>query len=196
MTEGCSPPATPRDRVPRCEAVISGTKTAPSKRRATLDQVELLHTIRGTRATLETLVSSELRPTSRGGISEQVPGQATRPHEDPERADAERRANHRAPGKYGRTLSMACSANCWAVSRKTRNAIAVELQGRLQVVEQVHFSQVLLRTLQRRVQQWVRHHNGRSGLRLVRGNAVGPWTNAEIALVASDAKCRVFGCIS
>ena len=47
MTEGCSPPATPRDRVPRCEAVISGTKTAPSKRRATLDQVELLHTIRG-----------------------------------------------------------------------------------------------------------------------------------------------------
>ena len=54
---------------------------------------------------------------------------------------------------------MACSANCWAVSRKTRNAIAVELQGRLQVVEQVHFSQVLLRTLQRRVQQWVRHHN-------------------------------------
>ena len=196
VTEGCSPPATPRDRVPRREAVISGTKTAPSKRRATLDQVELLHTIRGTRATLETLVSSELRPTSRGGISEQVPGQATRPHEDPERADAERRANHRAPGKYGRTLSMACSANCWAVSRKTRNAIAVELQGRLQVVEQVHFSQVLLRTLQRRVQQWVRHHNGRSGLRLVRGNAVGPWTNAEIALVASDAKCRVFGHIS
>ena len=30
--------------------------------------------------------------------------------------------------------------------------------------------------------QRVRHHNGRSGLRLVRGNAVGPWTNAEIAL--------------
>ena len=57
VTEGCSPPATPRDRVPRREAVISGTKTVPSKRRATLDQVELLHTISGTRAPLETLAS-------------------------------------------------------------------------------------------------------------------------------------------
>ena len=61
VTEGCSPPATPRDRVPRREAVISGTKTVPSKRRATLDQVELLHTIRGTRAPLR-----RWRPHKRG----------------------------------------------------------------------------------------------------------------------------------
>ena len=61
-----SPPATPRDRVIQHEAVSAEAKAKLADRRATLDPVALLHTIREAQSALSAIVSLEVRPTSRG----------------------------------------------------------------------------------------------------------------------------------
>ena len=61
-----SPPATPRDRVMRHEAVTAEAKAALSERRAELGPVALLHIIREAQSALAAIVSPELGPTPRG----------------------------------------------------------------------------------------------------------------------------------
>ena len=61
-----SRPATPCDRTIRREAVSAEAKAALTERRATLDPVALLHTIREAQSALAAIVSPELRPTPRG----------------------------------------------------------------------------------------------------------------------------------
>ena len=63
LAQRYSPPATPCGRVTRHEAVSAEAKAALDERRATLEPVVLLHTIRESQAAL---VSPELRPTPRG----------------------------------------------------------------------------------------------------------------------------------
>ena len=65
-TKRYSPPATTGDRVIRHGAVSAEAKAALSERRATLDPMALLNTIREAQSALAALVSSELRPPPRG----------------------------------------------------------------------------------------------------------------------------------
>ena len=55
-----SPPFTPCDRVISHEAVSAGAKTTLAERRATLDPVALLHTIREAQSALASIVSPDL----------------------------------------------------------------------------------------------------------------------------------------
>ena len=61
-----SPPATPCDRVMGHEAVSAHAKARLIERRASLDPVALLHSIRETQSALAAIVSPEVRPTPRG----------------------------------------------------------------------------------------------------------------------------------
>ena len=62
----CGSPDTPGDRALRHEAVSVALKTPPSERRATLEPLASLHTIREDQPALAFIVSPELRPTLRG----------------------------------------------------------------------------------------------------------------------------------
>ena len=66
MTKRYSPPATPGDRVIQHGAVSAEAKAALSERRATLDPMALLHTIREAQSALAAIVSPELRHTPQG----------------------------------------------------------------------------------------------------------------------------------
>ena len=66
-----SQPATPCDRLLRHEAVSDEAKAMLSERRATLDPVALLHSIREAQSALTALTAPELRPTPQGESLEQ-----------------------------------------------------------------------------------------------------------------------------
>ena len=61
-----NPPATPCDRALSHETVSAEARAILAERRATLDPVALLHTIREAQSALAAIVSPELRPTPRG----------------------------------------------------------------------------------------------------------------------------------
>ena len=91
--------------------------------------------------------------------------------------------------ELGPTLSKECGATRCPGCRKTRDASAVVLLGRLQEAEPDRFSRAHLRTLQRRVQQW----RGIMAKKLVYATAgepmAGPAAMPELALVGRDARC-------
>ena len=66
VTKPYSSPATPCERVIQHEAVGAETRARLNKRRARLDPVALLHSIRETQSALAAIVSPEVRPTPRG----------------------------------------------------------------------------------------------------------------------------------
>ena len=66
VTKRYSSPATPCERVIQHEAVGAETRARLNKRRARLDPVALLHSIRETQSALAAIVSPEVRPTPRG----------------------------------------------------------------------------------------------------------------------------------
>ena len=59
-------PATPCEQVIQHEAVVAETRARLNERRARLDPVALLHSIRETQSALASIVSPEVRPTPRG----------------------------------------------------------------------------------------------------------------------------------
>ena len=82
MVKRYSPPATPCDRLMRHEAVSDDAKARLVERRAVLDPVALLHSIRETQLAqlaLTALTAPELRPTPHGESLERflasLPGQ-------------------------------------------------------------------------------------------------------------------------
>ena len=103
-TKRYSPPATPCDRVIRHGAVSAEAKAALSERRATLEPMALLHTIREAQSALAALVSSELRPTPRSESLERF--LARLPHrwqQEQEQADGKPRVK---PPRTWRTSRM------------------------------------------------------------------------------------------
>ena len=66
VTKRYNSPATPCERVLQHEAVGAETRARLDERRARLDPVALLHSIRETRSALAAIVSPEVRPTPRG----------------------------------------------------------------------------------------------------------------------------------
>ena len=72
VTKRYSFPVTPCEWVMWHKAVRAETKTRLNERRARLDPVALLHTIRETQSALATIVSPEVRPTLRGETARPV----------------------------------------------------------------------------------------------------------------------------
>ena len=66
VTKRYNSPATPCERVLQHEAVGAETRASLNERRARLDPVALLHSIRETQSALAAIVSPEIRPTPRG----------------------------------------------------------------------------------------------------------------------------------
>ena len=109
-TKRYSPPATTGDRVIRHGAVSAEAKAALSERRATLDPMALLNTIREAQSALAALVSSELRPPPRGESLERF--LARLPHrwqQEQEQADGKPRVK---PPRTWRTSSVSEKNGC------------------------------------------------------------------------------------
>ena len=116
-----SPPATPCDRALSHEAVSAEAKAILAERRATLDPVALLHTIREDQSALAAIVSPELRPTHRGESLERFLAKLPDRWRE-EQEQAERKPRVKAPRTW-RTRQdpfEGCGATCWAGCRKTR----------------------------------------------------------------------------
>ena len=147
-----SPPATPCDRAMRREAVSAEAKAALAERRATLDPVALLHTIREAQSALAAIVSPELRPTPRGESLERFLAKLPdRWREEPE--PARRKPWFKSP-RHWRTRKdpfegVWCDVLEWL--QEDPDASAMALLGRLQENHPDRFSRANLRTLQRRV---------------------------------------------
>ena len=150
-----SSPATPCDRALRHDEVSNEAKTTLADRRATLDPVVLLHSIRETQSALASLVSPDLGSNPRVESLEpflaRLPDRCLR-----EQENAGRKPRVRPPRTW-RTRKdpfegVWCKVLGWL--EEDPDASAVALLERLQGAEPDRFSRVHLRTLQRRVQKW------------------------------------------
>ena len=190
VTKRYSPPATPCDRVMQHEGVSAEAKVRLSELRATLDPVELLHSIREAQSALESIVSPELRPTPRGESLERFLAKL------PDRWLEEQEHTCRKPRvKSPRTwrtrkdpfAGVWCDVLDWL--QEDPDASAVALLERLQIAEPDRFSRAHLRTLQRRVQRW----RGIMANKLVyaASEATLPELDGkpEMALLGSDPRC-------
>ena len=122
VTKRYSPPATPCERVMQHEAVGAGTRASLNERRARLDPVALLHSIRETQSALAAIVSPEIRPTPRGESLERFLAKLPDRWRQDEEA-ASRPAKVRVPrtiGEQGQTPLRVCGAMYWAGCRNTR----------------------------------------------------------------------------
>ena len=148
-------PATPCDRVLRHDAVSIEAKTTLSERRATLDPVALLHTIRQAQSALVSIVSPELGSNPRVESLEHFLARLPDRWLE-EQENVGRKPIVRPPGTW-RTRKdpfegVWCKVLGWL--EEDPDASAVALLERLQEAEPERFSRVHLRTLQRRVQKW------------------------------------------
>ena len=155
VTKRYSPPATPCDRVMRHEGVSAEAKARLSERRAALDPVNLLHTIREAQSALSAIVHPEVRPTPQGESLERfVAGLSDRWRQD-EATSSQRekvRASHTWRTRPDPFEGVWCEVLEWL--QEDPDASAVALLGRLQSTHPDRFSRAHLRTLQRRVQKW------------------------------------------
>ena len=155
VTKRYSPPATPCDRVMRHEGVSAQAKVSLSERRAALDPVNLLHSIREAQSALSAIVHPEVRPTPQGeSLKRFLAGLSDRWRQDeaassqPEKVRAPRTWRTRPDPFEG----VWCEVLEWL--QEDPDASAVTLLGRLQSTHPGRFSRAQLRTLQRRVQKW------------------------------------------
>ncbi len=155
VTKRYSSPATPCERVMQHETVEADTRASLNERRAQLDPVALLHSIRKTRSALAAIVSPEIRSTPRGESLErflvrlpdrwrQDEGAASRPPKV--------RAPHNWRTRPDPFEGVWCDVLGWL--QEDPDASAVVLLDRLQSTYPDRFERAHLRTLQRRVQQW------------------------------------------
>lgn len=142
-----SPPFAPCDRVISHEAVGDGTKAALAERRATLDSVALLHTIREAQSVLASIVSPELGSNPRVDSLERflarLPGRRLE-----EQENAGRKQRVRLPRTW-RTRKDSfegvwCRVLGWL--EEDPDASAVVLLERLQEAEPERFSRANPRT--------------------------------------------------
>ena len=155
MVKRYSLPTTPCDRVITPEAIGAGTIAALAERRATLDPVALLRTIREALSALASIVSPELGANPRAqGLERFLARPADRRLEEQENAGRKQRVRAPRTWRTRKDPLEGYGARCWARWRKTRDASAVMLLERLQEAEPGRFSRVQLRTLERRVQKW------------------------------------------
>ena len=155
VTKRYSPPATPCERVIQHETVGAETRASLNERRARLDPVALLHSIRETQSALAAIVSPEVRPTPRGESLERFLAKLPDRWRQDEEA-ALRPTKVRAPHNW-RTRNdpfegVWCDVLGWL--QEDPDASAVALLGRLQSTYPDRFDRAHLRTLRRRVQQW------------------------------------------
>ena len=185
-----SPPATPCDRLMRHEAVSDDARARLGERRAALDPVALLHTIREAQSALTALTAPELKPTPQGESLEQF--LASLPDQWRRDETYSLRERKMAAPRTWRTredpfAGVWCDVLGWL--QEEPDASAVALLGRLQAAEPDRFSRAHLRTLQRRVQQW----RGIMANKLVyaASEATPPELHGmpEIALIGDDPKC-------
>ena len=174
----------------RHEAVRAEAKSRLSERRATLDPVALLHSIRETQSAPAAIVSRELRPTPLGESLERfLTRLPDRWREEQGHADRKPRVK---PPRTWRT----CKDPFKGVWRELLGwlqedpeASGVALLGRLEDAEPDRFSQTHLRTLQRRVEQL----RGIMANKLVYAASDATLPNLdgmpEMALAASGPKC-------
>ena len=150
-----SPPATPCDRVVGHEAVSVEVKEALRQRRATLDPVALLHSIREAQSALAAIDSPELRPTPKGESLERfLAGLPSRWMEEQEQANGNRRT--KVPRTWRTRKDPFEDVWCGVLSwlRDAPDSTAVALLERLREADPDRFRRARLRALQRRVQQW------------------------------------------
>ena len=155
VTKRYSPPATPCERVIQHETVGAETRARLNERRARLDPVALLHSIRETQSALAAIVSPEIRPTPRGESLERFLARLPdRWRQDEEAAlrPAKVRAPHHWRTRPDPFEGVWCDVLGWL--QEDPDASAVALLGRLQSTYPDRFDRAHLRTLQRRVQQW------------------------------------------
>ena len=155
VTKRYSPPATPCERVLQHETVGPESRARLNERRARLDPVALLHSIRETQSALAAIVSPEVRPTPRGESLDRFLAKLPDRWRQDEEA-ASRPAKVRAPHNW-RTRpdpfeGVWCDVLGWL--QEDPDASAVALLERLQSTYPDRFGRAHLRTLQRRVQQW------------------------------------------
>ena len=155
VTKRYSSPATPGERVMQHEAVGAETRAILNERRARLDPVALLHSIRETLSALAAIVSPEVRPTPRGESLEQFLAKLPDRWRQDE-LEASRPEQVRAPRTW-RTgkdpfEGVWCDVLGWL--QEDPDASAVALLDRLRSTYPNRFDRAHRRTLQRRVQQW------------------------------------------
>ena len=155
VTRRYSSPATPCERVIQHETVGAETRARLNKRRALLDPVALLHSIRESQSALAAIVSLEVRPTPRGESLERFLAKLPdRWRQDEEAASRPKKV--RTPRTWGTRPDpfegVWCDVLGWL--QEDPDASAVALLGRLQSTYPDRFERAHLRTLQRRVQQW------------------------------------------
>ena len=182
--------ATPCDRLMQHDAVSVEMKAALSEYRVKLDPVALLHAIREAQSAPGAVTFPAIRSTPSGESLEQFLAKlADWWRQDAAHTSRERRVQ---PPRTWRTRphpfeGVWCDVLSWL--QEDPDASAVVLLGRLQEAEPDRFSQALLRTLQRRVQQW----RGIMAKKLVYATAgepmAGPAAMPELALVGRDPRC-------
>ena len=155
VTKRYSSPATPCERVIQHEAVVAETRAILNERRARLDPVALLHSIRETQSALASIVSPEVRPTPRGESLERF--LARLPDRWRQDEDAASRPKKVREPRTWRTRpdpfeGVWCDVLGWL--QMDPDASAVALLARLQSTYPDRFDRAHRRTLQRRVQQW------------------------------------------
>ena len=172
------------------EAVSAESEAALAERRATLDPVALLHTIREAQATLAALVSPEIRPTPRGeSLDRFLARLPDRWREEQEPADREPKVK---PPRHWRTRKdpfedVWCDVLEWL--QEDPDTSAVTLLGRLQADNPERFSRTHLRTLQRRVQRWRGIMTNKLVYAASEATTPNPSGMLEIALAPSDPRC-------
>ena len=105
----------------RHETVSVHAKARLIERRASLDPVVLLHTIRETQSALAAIVHPEVRPTPQSESLERfLAGLSDRWRQDEPASSQPRNVKAPRPGEPGRTLSKGCGAKCPSGCRRTR----------------------------------------------------------------------------
>ena len=155
VTRRYSPPATPCERVFQHETVGAECKARLNERRAQLDPVALLHSIRETQSALAAIVSPEVRATPTGESLERFLAKLPdRWRQDEETAS--RPPKVRAPHNWRTRPDLFEGVWCDVLGclQEDPDSSAVALLDRLQSTYPDRFNRAHLRTPQRRVQQW------------------------------------------
>ena len=150
-----SSPATPCERVMQHETVAAETRVRLNKRRALLDPVALLHSIRETQSALAAIVSPEVRPTPSGdSLKRFLAKLPDRWRQDELEALRPEQVRAPRPWRTGKDPfeGVWCDVLGWL--QEDPDASAVALLDRLQSTYPDRFDRAHRRTLQRRVQQW------------------------------------------
>ena len=185
-----SPPATPCDRVLSHEEVSAGAKAILAERRATLDPVALLHTIREAQSALASIVSPERRPTPSGESLERFLARLPdRWLVEQKHADRKPRVQPPRTWRTRKDPFEGVWSDVPAWLQEDPDSTAVALLSRLQAAQPDRFGRAHLRTLQRRVQKWRSIMANQLVYAASESRLHGPVGMPEMTLMMDDPKC-------